>query len=100
MRKRSLLRVHTKNKDSGTVVGASGSSTRSITTDTTMTGTPRVRGGRGAMTNTWLGLEDLPDPAPKVCSIEADQADYLKQSLTREGSWGELEFWDWLEEIR
>ena len=50
-------------------------------TDTMMTGTAKGRGGRGAMTKTWLGLDDLPDPAPRPCTVETDQVEYLQEHL-------------------
>ena len=82
VQKRSLLRVHTKNKDSGTAVGASGNLTRSITTGTTMTGTARGLGGRGVMTKpTWTLLPDVEDPAPRPCTVEQMQIEYLQEHL-------------------
>lgn len=50
-------------------------------TDTTMIGTAKGLGGREAMTNTWLGLEDLPDSAPRACTIETDQEEYMIEHL-------------------
>ena len=29
----------------------------------------------------WLGLEDLPDPVPKPCTVEQDQVEYLQEHL-------------------
>ena len=30
---------------------------------------------------TWLGLPDLKDPAPRPCTVEADQVEYLQEHL-------------------
>lgn len=60
-------------------------------TDTMTTGTAKDVGGREAMTNTWTLLPDLEDPAPKPCTIESDQVEYLQEHLG-------LTLWAWLEE--
>ena len=38
---------------------------------------------------TWTGLEDIPDPDPRPCTIEQEQEDYLIDRLGLR-IWGEL----------
>jgi hypothetical protein len=41
--------------------------------------------------DTWLGLEDLEDPAPRPCTVEADQEEYMIEHLG-------LTLWAWIED--
>lgn len=41
------------------------------------------------MKQTWTGLPEIKDPAPRSCTIEQDQEDYLIEKLGLV-KWGEL----------